>query len=258
VHNFSKDHRLRALFATGIDTQESFAETPFAVVKREHRLYDIAAFPYEHPAMVAPMQRFVTIGDNTKGLTLITKGLPEYELKVDQRGVLALTLLRCVGKLSGRNLITRPGGAAGWWNETPEAQCLGTHTFEYSILPHAPLEKEPWSEILQEVEMFTVPPLIVKRKNNQTEFEKTTLSIHPESLLLVALKVADEQDAIVLRVNNPVDLLVSGTIHFEGRLTEAFRARMNEEIIEPLEVVGGHDIPIIIKPFEVITILAKL
>ncbi|MBI3005994.1 MAG: hypothetical protein HYY49_11365, partial [Ignavibacteriales bacterium] len=102
VRNSVKDHRFRVLFHTGIQSRESYAETPFAVVKRVHQEYDNSRFPYELPAFVSPMQRFVTILDGQKGCTLITRGLPEYELSVREPGVLALTLLRCVGKLSGR------------------------------------------------------------------------------------------------------------------------------------------------------------
>ena len=257
VNNACKDHRLRALFSSGIDTVESYAETPFAVVKREHRTFDTTQFHIEHPAMVAPMQRFVTISDNSKGLTLIAKGLPEYELKVDKRGELALTLLRCVGKLSGRDLTTRPGGSAGWWNETPEAQCLGSHTFEYSVFPHKVLAEGIWTSILEQVEDFTVPFLAVKRKNEQAMFEKSYLSVDPKSLLLTALKRADDESGVIIRLNNPVDVEVRGTVHVEAKVKEAFRAAMNEEIVGPVEILNGHDIPVTVKAFGVVTLVVK-
>jgi len=257
VNNTCKDHRLRSLFATGIDTAESCAETPFAVVKREHRTYDTSQFHIEHPAMVAPMQRFVTISDNSKGLTLIVKGLPEYELKVDKRGELALTLLRCVGKLSGRDLTTRPGGAAGWWNETPEAQCLGNHTFEYSVFPHKALGEGVWTSILEQVEDFTVPLLAVKRKSEQTVFERSFLSVQPKSLVLTSLKRADDESGVIIRLNNPVDTEVRGTVHVEATVKEAYRASMNEEIAGPVEILNGHDIPVTVKAFEVMTLVVK-
>jgi alpha-mannosidase len=257
VHNVCKDHRLRALFSTGIDTVSSLAETPFAVVKREHKTYDTTQFLFEHPAMVAPMQRFVTIGDASKGLTLITRGLPEYELKIEKRGELALTLLRCVGKLSGRDLTTRPGGAAGWWNETPEAQCLGDHTFEYSVFPHGPVGDGIWTSIVEQVELFTVPCLAVKRKNEQTVFENSFLSVQPKSLLLTSLKRADDESGIIIRLNNPVDTVVRGTVHVEAKMREAYRATMNEAIIEPVEIVHGHDIPVTVKAYEVMTLVVR-
>lgn len=258
VQNTIKDHRLRVLFATGIDTKETYADTPFAVVRRLHRTYDTKEFRIEHPAMVAPMQRFVTVRDAKRSFTLIGKGLPEYELKLDRPGVLALTLLRCVGKLSGRNLATRPGGAAGWWNETPEAQCQGTHTFEYSVLPGGAEGTDAWSAIMKEVELFTVPPLVLKRKNKQEVLEKSFVSVQPGSLSLSALKMADASNDIVLRLCNPVDRTVEGVIHFESPVREAHRAKMNEEIIEALAVEGGHDLRLTVKPFDVVTLVVSL
>ena len=257
VNNACKDHRLRATFSTGINTVESYTETPFAVVKREHRTYDTSQFPFEHPAMVAPMQHFVTICDNSRGFTLITKGLPEYELKLDKRGGLALTLLRCVGKLSGRDLTTRPGGAAGWWNETPEAQCPGSHTFEYSVFPHRAVSDGVWTSILEQVEAFTVPFLAVKRKNEQTVLEKSFLSVQPRSLLLTALKRADDDSGVIIRLNNPVNAEVRGIVHTGVKAKEAYRATMNEQIIGPAELINEHDIPITVKAFEVLTLVVK-
>jgi alpha-mannosidase len=257
VFNTVKDHRLRVVFKTGIDTKESYAETPFAVVKREHREYDVTKFPYEHPARVAPMQRFVTIHDETKGFTLISKGLPEYELKLDEHGVLALTLLRCVGKLSGRDLITRPGGAAGWWSETPDAQCLGEHAFEYSILPHEVGDRQMWSSLLGEVECFTVPVLTVRRKNEQHTLTSSFVAVEPPSLMLSALKTAEREAGIVLRLCNPAGIAIDGLVHFKQKVGELFRVKMNEEIIERLAAGNGQDIPLTVKPFEVVTLLVK-
>jgi mannosylglycerate hydrolase len=258
VHNVCKDHRFRVLFSTGIDTTESYADTPFAVVHRTHQAYDTRQFPFEHPAMVAPMQRFVTIADASKGCTLIVKGLPEYELKLDKRGKLALTLLRCVGKLSGRDLITRPGGAAGWWNETPDAQCLGTHTFEYSVVPHKALDEHVWGSILEQVEDFTVPMISVKRKNEQLTFEREFLAVEPKSLLLTGLKRSDDNSGIIVRLNNPVNHEVRGVLTFTPKVNKAHRAMMNEEILGPAEIHNEHEIPVTVKAFEVMTLLVQL
>jgi len=258
VVNTAKDHRLRSLFSTGITTRQSFADTPFAVVQRTHQTYDTSHFAIEHPAMVAPMQRFVTIVDGRKSFTLIVKGLPEYELKLDEPGVLALTLLRCVAKLSGRDLITRPGGAAGWWNETPDAQCLGTHTFDYAIVPGSPGDVSDWSGVLREVELFTVPPATVNRKNQQQELDRSFLSLSPDSLTLSALKTSEDRKGIVLRLSNPVDRTVRGSLHCARPIKEAFRAKMNEELIEPLQIDHGHDLHVAVKPYEVLTVIVRI
>ena len=254
VHNSIKDHRLRVVFATGIETNKSFADTPFAVVERKHPEYDVAQFPYEHPAMVAPMQRFVALGDGTKGFALIVKGLPEYELKVREPGVLALTLLRCVGKLSGRDLITRPGGAAGWWNETPEAQCPGTHVFEYSLFPYAPNNDNSWASLLREVEHFIVPPLVVPRKNKQTVWERSFLEVTPSHLQLSALKESEDRRGVIVRVCNPTGSEINSLIRFERPIQRAWSTMLNEEQIEPLRVNSGNSVNVAVKPYGIVSI----
>lgn len=257
VHNTAKDHRLRALFGTGIVTKESYADTPFAVVQRTHQEYDNSQFPYEHPALVAPMQRFVTIADGQKGITLITKGLPEYELSVREPGVLALTLLRCVGKLSGNNLITRPGGAAGWWTETPEAQCIGTHIFEYSMFPHSPLTSNTWSSILREVELFTVPLLSLKRKNDQPVLERSFLSLDSAGLQFTTLKESEDRKGFIVRICNPTDGPGEGRLRFGRPVVQAHRCKLNEKAVVPLRIIKGAEIKVTAKPFEILTIKVR-
>jgi alpha-mannosidase len=110
---------------------------------------------------------------------------------------------------------------------------------------------------LEQVEEFTVPFLAVKRKNEQAVFEKSFLSVEPKALLLSALKQADDKSGVVIRLSNPVDTTVHGTVHLEAKVKEAFRVAMNEENVGPLEVLKGHDIPVSVRAFEVMTILVK-
>ena len=254
LHNGINDHRLRAMFRTGVESKVSYAETPFAVVRRQHQSYDTSQFPYEHPAHVAPMQRFISLRDKNRGFTLITKGLPEYELKLAEPGVLALTLLRCVGKLSGRDLITRPGGAAGWWTLTPDAQCPGDHTFEYSIVPHAADDVSFWPHALRETECFTVPALTFRRKNEQAAFTGSFVSLEPASLVMTCLKVADDGHGVIIRVNNPVDAEARGVIRFGRPVKKASRVSMKEEAVAALPLTNGNEIELDVRPFEVVTI----
>lgn len=253
VDNIARDHRLRVVFNTGLDTAESFAETPFAVVRREHHEYDVRQFPYEHPALVAPMRRFVTIRDAARGLTLLTKGLPEYELSVRDRGRLSLTMLRCVGKLSGRDLITRPGGAAGWWTDTPEAQCPGRHIFEYSLIPHGGDENKFWPEVLREVELFHAVPFTVNRKNDQPVLDRSWFAVEG-ALQFSALKEAEDGNGIILRVCNPVHTVAEGAIRSEVPLRKAARCRLDEKPVKSLAVAGKKSIRLRLKPYEIVTI----
>ncbi|MBI5471376.1 MAG: hypothetical protein HY961_03435 [Ignavibacteriae bacterium] len=259
VDNVARDHRLRTLIPTGMKTDSIFADSQFCVVEREQKEYDVREFTIEHPAKVAPMQRFVTVRDKTRALTVMSYGLPEYELKPDGKGTVALTLLRCVGLLAGENLLTRPGGKSGWHNETPDAQCPGTHTFRYAILPHSAHDVDSFASVNELSEYFHLPLLPVCRKNPAAlPMQGGMVSISSSQLVLSALKAAEQGDGIILRVYNPARRDTDGVIHFERKVIRAWHAKLNEVVGEPLDVQGGHDIPVRLGACGILTLKIEL
>ncbi|MBU4321541.1 hypothetical protein L6304_01405, partial [bacterium] len=94
VGNEAKDHRLRAVFPTGIKTKESIAESAFSVIHRPTETPEGEGW-IEKPSPTHPQTRFVIVEDDEKGIAILNKGLPEYEVTED--GKIYLTLLRCVG-----------------------------------------------------------------------------------------------------------------------------------------------------------------
>jgi len=259
VENAAKDHRLRTLFPTGTKTDRIFADSQFCVVERQQKEYDVRKFTIEHPAKVAPMQRFVTVRGTTTALTVMSYGLPEYELKLDGKGTVALTLLRCVGLLAGDELITRPGGKSGWHNETPDAQCLGAHTFRYAVFPHAAEEVKKCSQINEASEYFHFPLLAARRKNPDAPAMRGSMAaISSTQLVLSALKVAEDGKGIILRVNNPVASDADGVIHFERRVRAAWKAELNEECGERLVVQGENDISMHVGACGLVTLKVEL
>ena len=231
VDNRARDHRLRVLFPAGIRTDRVRADSQFCIVERVQRKYDVRSFMIEYPAQVAPMQRFVTVRGRKRSLTLLAYGLPEYELKLDGKGTLALTLLRCVGRLAGDDLITRPGGKAGWDNETPEAQCQGVHTFRYALLPHGPDEPD-WGEFVgRESERFHLPVLPLCRKNTAPlPLESSLLALEGGPLVLSALKESEDGTGIIVRVYNPGPDGVEGVLRCARPVKQALLVNLNEEV----------------------------
>jgi alpha-mannosidase len=239
VDNRARDHRLRVLFPAGIRTDRVRADSQFCIVERVQRKYDVRSFTIEHPAQVAPMQRFVTVRGRERSLTLLGYGLPEYELKLDGKGTLALTLLRCVGMLAGDDLITRPGGKAGWDNETPDAQCQGVHTFRYALLPHGPDEPD-WGEFVgRESERFHLPMLPLRRKNTAPlPLESSLLGLEGGPLVLSALKESEDGTGIIVRVYNPAPSGVEGVLRCARPVKKALLVNLNEEVEGEAEVTG--------------------
>ena len=83
VDNVVKDHRLRAMFPTGIKTNYSYAEGQFDVLKRPISKPPINKW-IEPPCSTHPQLNFVDLSNGKVGLAVINEGLPEYEV-VDSR-----------------------------------------------------------------------------------------------------------------------------------------------------------------------------
>jgi hypothetical protein len=123
--NLCRDHRLRAVFPLPRTAAKSTAECAFATVERR---LEAEGGPHERGLPTFPSRRFVVAG----GLTVVHDGLLEYEL-VDNGKALALTLLRCVGVLSGTDLAYRPL-PAGPPVAVEGAQMLGRQVLRYGVM----------------------------------------------------------------------------------------------------------------------------
>ena len=262
VDNRARDHRLRVLFPAGIAADRVRADSQFCIVERVQREFDPASFTIEVPARVAPMQRFVTVEGKSRALTLIAYGLPEYELKLDRRGTLALTLLRCVGLLAGDDLLSRPGGKAGWHNETPDAQCPGLHTFRYALFPHRPAEPDWGDAVTAQSEKFHLPMLPFRRKNlSPLPMESSLLGIEGGPLVLSALKEAEDGSGIVVRVYNPSPGPVGGVLRFTRRVKGARCCSLNEEPSLEIEIASGPEgdtVPLSVGPGGILSVHVRL
>jgi len=145
--NQSKNHRLEVVFDS-LGCEGTVSENHFSLIGRPepfaeqvdfHQLESRAAAlgaiatGHEAPLSRKPCQRFFFTDD----AVYFNKGLPEYGL---YKGLVSYTILRAVGKLSSRRLLTR-GGGAGPDLDTPEANCLGEQIVEYGYAPFAALDK---------------------------------------------------------------------------------------------------------------------
>lgn len=148
--NRAEDHRLRAWFPLPLPATSSEAECAFGVATR-----GLAAEggPSEKAMATFPMRRFVLAG----GLTVITDGLLEYEL-TDLAGpsgadgvvdpcdphsaanALALTVVRCTGRVSQGPMMTRPL-PAGPTLRTPAAQLPGRRRYSYAVAANDDVER---------------------------------------------------------------------------------------------------------------------
>jgi len=145
IRNDRPDHQLRLLVpaTTGAG---AWAGTAFGAVERAYREPGTEAGA-EYDVATAPARGWVLAG----GVAVLVPGPFEYELVP---GAIAVTLLRCVGRLSRDDLDRRPGHA-GPGVSTPAAQMLGEHEFELAIASGL----ESWPDAVAAHELFTLPPV---------------------------------------------------------------------------------------------------
>ncbi|WP_127547028.1 alpha-mannosidase [Paenibacillus amylolyticus] len=120
-NNQAKDHRVRALFPTDLVSAVHHVDSMFEIATRDNK----PAPEWQNPSNTQHQQNFVDVSEKEAGLVVANLGLNEYEVLQDGRNTIAVTLLRAVGELGDWGLFP-----------TPEAQCLGEHTFQIEIIPH--------------------------------------------------------------------------------------------------------------------------
>ncbi len=243
VDNRARDHRLRVHFPTGVRSEDAHAEQHFGVLRRPLAPPEDNGTSMETPIATYPQKSFVDVSDEQRGLTVANRGLPEYEALQEAGGpvTIALTLLRCVGWLSRSDIHTRRG-PAGPSLETPGAQMPGRWRFHYSLIPHA----GGWDMSFQEAHRFARPLRAVRtgRGRGTLSQEGSLVDIEPPTFVLSSCKLAEDGDAIVVRVYNTSDASQEGRLRllpWPGRLNHAAAqiVNLNEEALGPAAADDG-------------------
>jgi mannosylglycerate hydrolase len=207
VDNRARDHRLRVHFPSPMHTNWSEAEGTFDVLRRPLGVPTGTSEWVEQPVPTHPQKTFVNVSDGAAGLMVVNRGLPEYEALGEPDGsvTVALTLLRCVGWLSRDDYPCRKGHA-GPALETPEAQCLGHHVFEYAIVPHA----GNWRVVYPEAHAFSAALRAVSSDLHAgcLPLVQSLISLQGEGIVLSAVKEAEKGDGWIVRCYNTLDTAV--------------------------------------------------
>jgi mannosylglycerate hydrolase len=225
--NRSSDHRFRIVFPTP-ESRHVRVEGHFAVLRRPVGVPDVGPGWTEPPAATHH-----TLGAvEAAGVAVFGRGLPEYEARPSDSGSeIAVTLLRSVGWLSREDLPTRPGHA-GPGIPTPEAQCLGTHRFEYSL---ALVGEIGDADLVSRSQDYRFP-LLAGPEGVELDGR---LRLEGDGFCFSTLKAAEDGEGCVLRVYNPAaeagSLSISGEFSVEPcRLDE-----MPDEVPFAGSVFGG-------------------
>lgn len=223
VDNRVRDHRLRVVFPAPASGTTVRAEGQFDVVRRPAVPLWSGEGWAEPPAPTSHTAGAIAAGR----LTVLGRGLPEYQavLRADGGLDLALTLLRCVGWLSRDDLETRPGHA-GPALETPEAQCLGEHVFEYAIDLRA-AERDD-AALLRASQDFRVELAVGPAGARTAGLLDLAAAGAAGDLILAALKGAEDGEGLILRAFAPADAETPRHFGPVGAFPDAEPVRLDE------------------------------
>ncbi len=255
MDNRASDHRLRALFPTGVARADwARADTAFDVVTRPARVPVPAAIRNEAPVSSMPMISFVDAGDDAAGATVIAKGLMEYEITANPPEI-AITLIRAVGDLSRNDLVTRPSGHAGPPVATPAAQCLGRHRFEIVFEPRSAAPSA--GALAASARAHNIPPRVViaRREAGAGPLTRSFVRVHRQTghVVLSALKQAEDRSSVILRIYNPGDAPAQARFALDPAAGHAFAVNLLEERQNELEIVDG-GVTLTLRPHQIQTV----
>jgi alpha-mannosidase len=251
VENRARDHRLRVHFPTPIRTGVSHAEGHFDVLTRPLSLPQHTEDWPEQPVPTHPQRTFVDVNDGQVGLLVANRGLPEYEVMPGQEGVtIALTLLRCVGWLSRDDLHCRRGHA-GPGVPTPGAQCIGTHVFEYALVPH----KGGWEKAYAQAHAFNAPlrAVTVSASRGPLPAALSPIEASPPGFCLSAIKQAEDGQGLIVRGYNVTQRPLEVVLRLARTWRRATRVNLNEEPQEEL-ALEGNSVRFVAQPKQIVTV----
>jgi mannosylglycerate hydrolase len=235
--NHARDHRLRMVFASDVNSEVSFASAQFDVVSHPVHVTPVTDEAWVEDAPTTfPQQDWVDLSDGQRGLCIITRGLPEYEILETVRREVAVTLLRAVGYLGASTDLQTAAVGAGPNIATPEAQIQRKLTFSLSVLPHSGTwdQAEVWRQALA----FNNPPRAITTGmvKNQAAVtpgiypsNRSFVSVEGRNVVLSSLKKAESGEALILRLYNSSDVLTQAVVQLPFVPTNVQLAGLDEQ-----------------------------
>ncbi len=245
--NTARNHRLRVMFPTKLETSVCHAESAFDVVEREIDHGPESPW-YGGVNATFPMHRFVDISEKEAGIAIINDGLREYQVTENYEHAIALTLMRAY-EVSLTTVSKR-------WDPHPEmtlSQCPGEHEFRYWIYPHV----GGWDQgdVMRAAEVVSVPLEIVQAGTHGGDLPKQNgfLSIEPSNLVLTALKHSEQGGRLVMRFYNPADKTLKGKIKTSLKVKSVHLLTLEEKEDEKLEV-KNNSVSLKVEPKKIVTL----
>ena len=269
VNNTAKDHRIRVAFPTFLKTSDSYAEQVFDVVKRPVALpleqtknEGNYSFPIDDSH---PVHSFVDLSDGKKGLMVVNKGLPLYEVSNDSTKTIFMDLIRSLDHIH-----------TGSIGETKDlliktAQMIDEYTFDYSIITHS----GTWETAVRSAYEFQYP-LQVNTPRQESNFgiellyldskksdslslpeEHGFINLDNDMIIVSAVKKHETENALLVRLYNPTTQTQESAIRInplKGEVREVFEANLLEKVL-PDKPYDKNNIRLKLLPKKIVTLV---
>ncbi len=195
-----------------------------------------------------PAQRWVSVDEKggAYGVSLIVRDKFAFSHEGNE---IKITMLR--GPRREDRLKDR------WVDQSSE---VGEHVIKYSLYPHAGDWKRSKTPNLAYEQTVNWLVLNLSKAPSDGPARGSYLEISPSSLVLTAFKISEEGNDAVVRIYNPYDEAVKGSLVPKFRVSEAQEVDLMENgeyIRKPLRVDGGR-VELDFGPFEIKTVRLKM
>ena len=226
IDNTAENHRLVVLTKNAVEGDMLLAEGQFDIVERPITPWK----GWKNPTKPGKMTTFFGLADAQKGILMATRGLCEYEVLRDGANTMSLTLHRGVDRLHDWGVFP-----------TPEAQCRGTLTVEYAVLPFAAsrIDRERAENSAYAFAAGAPAAFCAKTHDGTKPAEGALIGIGGTGFVASAMKLAEERDTVIFRVFNPHPYDTKMKLSLGGRFGAAYLVNLGEERQSRLVVRNG-------------------
>ena len=226
VDNPAKDHRLRLMMPTGVDTPTYRASQAFYVAERKVAV-DLNTYTYEEKEKhEKAMSGFAYKRQGDRGIAFVSGGgLHELGAFEGAEGMLAVTFLRCFGS-----------AVNGY--EAVDGQMPGVSHFHFGLLPLTAADKD--ADIQRRLDVLTAG---IRYRDDRT-WKEDGLENHSfyrldaENTVFSTLKVAEDGEGVCLRMYNMSDVAETATLTFDRVPAQVALVNLEECHPVPLAVDG--------------------
>jgi alpha-mannosidase len=221
---------LKAAFPTTVNSDRATFEIPFGTISRSTR----RRTPEEKAEFEVPALRWADLSDARHGLLLLSDSKSGFDVKDE---VLRLTLLR----------------GPVWPNPHVDE---GRARFTYALVPHG----DGWREaeaVHRGYELCEPLRAVVATPHAGTSARLGLVDVRPSNVVLAALKRAEDDDGLVLRLYETDGKRSTARVSLPGPVAAAQETDLLERPIRAL-AARGPTVDVVLRPYEIKTLHVRL